>query len=180
EALPALVVMRQPTGLTHFVVAWRAHGRWIQVIDPARGRRWVRRASFLRDVYTHELVLPAAAFRDWAGSENFTAPLRRRMRAVLIHDGAALVERALADPGWAAIAGLDRAVRAVEELATAGAVARGAEARRLVEALAAAEAGGPAAGTPRAAAHATATAAPAGAGRREAGAARGPGVAHRR
>jgi len=161
EALPALVVMRQPTGLTHFVVAWRAHGGWIQVMDPARGRRWVRRASFLRDVYTHELVLPAAAFRDWAGSENFTAPLRRRMRALLIHDGAALVERAVADPGWAAIAGLDRAVRAVEELATAGAVARGAEARRLVEALAAAEAGGPAAGTPRAAAHATATAAPA-------------------
>ena len=161
EALPALVVMRQPTGLTHFVVAWRAHGGWIQVMDPGRGRRWVRRATFLRDVYTHELVLPAAAFREWAGSDNFTAPLRRRMHALEIDDGAALVERAVADPGWIAIAGLDRAVRAVEELATAGAVARGAEARRLVEALAAEEADGTAPGKPRASAHATATAAPA-------------------
>ena len=163
EMLPALVVMRLPSGLTHFVVVWRAHRGWVQVMDPARGRRWVRAASFLRDVYRHALVLPAAAFRDWAGSENFTAPLERRLRALQIDDGRALVERALADPGWAGIAGLDRAVRAVEELAVAGAVARGAEARRLVEALAADGGDGRAgdtAGKPMATAHATATAAP--------------------
>src|SRR6478609_2213605 len=135
EALPALVVMRLPSGLTHFVVVWRAHGGWVQVMDPARGRRWVRAASFLREVYTHTMVLPAEAFREWAGSDSFTAPLKRRLRALEIGDGAALVDRATAVPGWAAIAGLDRAVRAVEELVAAGAVARGAEARRLVEAL---------------------------------------------
>jgi ABC-type bacteriocin/lantibiotic exporter with double-glycine peptidase domain len=157
-ALPALVVVQLPSGLTHFVVVWRAGGGWVQIMDPARGRRWVRAASFLRDVYTHALPLPAAAFREWAGSENFTAPLKRRLAALRIGDGAALVERALADPGWAAIAGLDRAVRAVEELATAGAVARGTEARRLVEALATDD--GAAGGTRRPSAHATATAAP--------------------
>jgi ABC-type bacteriocin/lantibiotic exporter with double-glycine peptidase domain len=166
DALPALVVMRLPSGLTHFVVVWRAHGGWVQVMDPARGRRWVRAGSFLRDVYTHSLVLPADAFREWAGGESFTGPLAERMRALRIDDGAALVARALADPGWSAIAGLDRAVRTVEELAKAGAVGRGAEARRLVEALAVDDGAAKppdnrpgAAGPPARSAHATATAA---------------------
>ncbi len=165
EALPALVVVRLPSGLTHFVVVWRVHGDWVQVMDPGRGRRWARRESFLRDVYTHSLALPAAAFREWAGSDGFTAPLARRMRALGIDDGGAggnngLIARALLDPGWRPIAALDRAVRAVEELAVAGAVSRGGEAHRLVEALAAAPDGDGPADKPGASAHATATAAP--------------------
>ena len=35
EALPAIVVTRQPGGFTHFVVVWRRHGRLVQVMDPA-------------------------------------------------------------------------------------------------------------------------------------------------
>ena len=164
EALPALVVVRLPSGITHFVVVWRVHGDWVQVMDPGRGRRWARRASFLRDVYSHSLALPAAAFREWAGSDGFTAPLARRMRALGIDDGGGgsgpMIARALADPGWRPIAALDRAVRAVEELAVAGAVSRGGEARRLVDALAAAPDGDGAPDKPGASAHATATAAP--------------------
>jgi len=152
EALPAIIVVRLPSGLTHFVVVWRVHGDWVQVMDPGRGRRWARRASFLRDVYTHALPVPAAAFREWAGSEGFTGPLARRMRALGIADGEALIERALVDPGWQPIAALDRAVRALAELVGAGAVAPGAEARRLVDALATADGGG-------GSAHACATAA---------------------
>src|SRR5947209_5132890 len=53
EALPAIVVLRLPSGLMHFVVVWRAHGGWVQVMDPARGRRWARAETFLRDVYVH-------------------------------------------------------------------------------------------------------------------------------
>ena len=48
DALPAIVVLRLPSGLTHFVVVWRVHGRLVQVMDPARGRRWVSRAGFRR------------------------------------------------------------------------------------------------------------------------------------
>src|SRR5689334_172411 len=40
-ALPALVVVVLPSGMTHFVVLWRLHGDRVQVMDPARGRRWV-------------------------------------------------------------------------------------------------------------------------------------------
>jgi ATP-binding cassette subfamily B protein len=162
EALPAIVVLRLPSGLTHFVVVWRVHGDWVQIMDPARGRRWARRASFLRDVYVHALALPAASFREWAGSDGFTGPLARRMRALGIAGGGALIERAVADPGWRPIAALDRAVRAVEDLAAVGVVARGDEARRLVEALAApAPDDGAVADRPATSAHSTATAAPA-------------------
>src|SRR4051812_36817941 len=78
EALPAIVVVRLPGGFTHFVVVWRAHGDWVQVMDPGRGRRWMRRASFLRDVYVHSMPIPAAAFREWAGGDGFVAALARR------------------------------------------------------------------------------------------------------
>ena len=38
RALPAIAVVVLPNGLTHFVVVWRRHGRWLQVMDPATGR----------------------------------------------------------------------------------------------------------------------------------------------
>src|SRR5262245_48797189 len=49
--LPALVITRQSSGLTHFVVVWRKHFGWVQVMDPATGRRWVREASFIAEVF---------------------------------------------------------------------------------------------------------------------------------
>src|SRR4026209_2954200 len=39
EALPALVVVRLPSGITHFVVVWRVHGGWGEVMDPGREGR---------------------------------------------------------------------------------------------------------------------------------------------
>src|SRR5437762_2791577 len=41
EALPAIVVVHQPNGLTHFVIAWRRFGPFVQLMDPATGRRWL-------------------------------------------------------------------------------------------------------------------------------------------
>jgi ABC-type bacteriocin/lantibiotic exporter with double-glycine peptidase domain len=49
-ALPALVVVRLPSGFTHFVVVWRRHGPWVQVMDPGSGRRWLSGAQLLRDL----------------------------------------------------------------------------------------------------------------------------------
>ena len=40
-ALPAILIVRLPNGLTHFVLVWRRHGPLVQVMDPAVGRRWV-------------------------------------------------------------------------------------------------------------------------------------------
>ena len=36
-ALPAILVVRQPSGFTHFVLAWWRHGGLVQVMDPGRG-----------------------------------------------------------------------------------------------------------------------------------------------
>jgi ATP-binding cassette subfamily B protein len=139
-ALPAIVVVRQVSGLTHFVVVWSVHGPLVQIMDPARGRRWIPRATFLRDIFRHRQVVPADAFAEWAAGEGFTRPLARRLRALgVAADG--LIATATTAGGWQPMAALDAATRTVEALAASGAVARGPEASRLVEALAAAPPG---------------------------------------
>jgi ATP-binding cassette subfamily B protein len=139
EALPAIVVVRQPSGIMHFVVVWRVQGPWVQVMDPARGRRWMRREAFLRDVYVHTMPIPTEAFREWAGSEAFLLPLGKRLLGLGLADGgAAHVAAATADPTWRGLAALDAAARAVGGLVDAKTVAAGDEAGRLLAALAAA------------------------------------------
>ncbi len=160
DALPAIVVLRLPSGLTHFVVAWRVHGDFVQVMDPGRGRRWVRRATFLRDLLIHAMPVPAEAFREWAGSDGFTAPLGHRMRTLGVADPERLIGPARDAPGWPPLAALDGAVRTVAALVAAGAVGRGAEAAALIASLAAVEAGPDAAAPALAPAHATALPAP--------------------
>jgi ATP-binding cassette subfamily B protein len=145
RSLPAIVVVRLPSGLTHFVVVWRVHGRWVQVMDPARGRRWMRADALLRDVYVHTMPIPAEMFRDWAGSDEFLLALRRRLARLGAPDGGeAFVSRALADASWRGPAALDAAVRTVAALLDAGAITKGEEAARLCESLAALPPGDPA------------------------------------
>src|SRR5919108_1206729 len=82
QALPALIVVRLPNGITHFVVAWRRHGYIMQVMDPATGRRWPTCQRFLRELYVHTMPFPQAIWREWAGSEACLGALRRRMAQV--------------------------------------------------------------------------------------------------
>src|SRR5712692_11735328 len=58
-ALPALVVVRLPNGVTHFQVVWRRHGSLLQCMDPASGRRWISYRTFLDQVYVHKTTVPA-------------------------------------------------------------------------------------------------------------------------
>ena len=79
RALPAIVVVRLPRGDPHFVVVWRRVGRLVQVMDPARGRHWVTGRALLSQLYRHAMPVPAAAWREWAGSDEHLLPLRRRL-----------------------------------------------------------------------------------------------------
>jgi len=135
--LPAIVVVLRPNGLTHFVVAWRRHGRYLQVMDPAVGRRWPSRARFLDEVYVHSMTVPVSQWRTWAGSEDFLRPLRARLRLIgaSAEPVEALVRSALADPGWRPLAALDASVRMVETLRRAGGLRRGTNIGPLLEAL---------------------------------------------
>lgn len=79
-ALPAILVVRQPDGATHFVLLWRRHGPFVQVMDPSLGRRWMTGRQLLDEVFIHRQRVPAAAWREWAGSDEMCGPLTQRLR----------------------------------------------------------------------------------------------------
>jgi ATP-binding cassette subfamily B protein len=130
EALPAIVVVKKPNGLTHFVVIWQEYGQFLQVMDPAVGRRWLPRQRLLNELYQHQFPVPLAAWREWAGSEGFVAPLRRRLSQLRLEPPAIdqLINTALTDSDWYGLAALDAATRMGESIVQAGGVERGAEA----------------------------------------------------
>lgn len=136
--LPAIVVVRHGMGgAVHFVVVWRRVGGWLQVMDPAIGRRWVRTTRFAEEVFRHEAAVPADDWRAWAGTEEFLTPLRERLRQVGMPKPRidAVIDLALADTGWFSLGALDAGARLVTSLVNAGGTARGDEAARLLVAL---------------------------------------------
>ncbi|HEX2094520.1 MAG TPA: ATP-binding cassette domain-containing protein [Longimicrobiaceae bacterium] len=136
RALPAMVVVRNPGGATHFVVLWSARFGRVQVMDPAVGRRWLTARRLFADLYHHTLPVPAAAWRAWVASEEFAAVLRARLARLRSGPaGAELVECALGAEGWRPAARLDAALRLVEVLVGSRGVSRGASAERALRAL---------------------------------------------
>jgi hypothetical protein len=121
QALPAIVVVQRPSGLTHFLVVWNRVGSWLQVMDPATGRRWPTWKRFQQELYIHTFPVPIEDWRLWAGSEGLLAPLRRRMADLKIpdEDASRLIDDALGDPGWRALATLDAATRMTASLVRA-------------------------------------------------------------
>jgi ABC-type bacteriocin/lantibiotic exporter with double-glycine peptidase domain len=131
QTLPAIVVVRLPDGGNHFVVLWRRYGSLVQIMDPATGRRWLTAKRFLEDVYVHSMPVPAADWREWAGSKLSVESLRGRMGTLGV-SRSALLDRALADPGWRGIAALDAAVRMTGALVRTGGLVRGRQAARAI------------------------------------------------
>ena len=129
EALPALIVIRLPSGLTHFVVVWRVLGSWVQVMDPGRGRRWMRKADLVRDLYLHEMPYSEAAFGAWTREPGFLDPLRRRLQRLGVRDAGQRIAEAAAGEDWRPLCGLDACARATEQLVSGKVVARARAAR---------------------------------------------------
>jgi len=127
DALPALVVVRLPNGLTHFLIIWSKHGRFVQVMDSGTGRRWIEEKRLLEELYIHRFPVPAQAFRDWAGTDGFLLPLIRRMSELHLTEerAADLIAQANDDPSWRGLAALDAATRMVTSLARANGLERG-------------------------------------------------------
>jgi ABC-type bacteriocin/lantibiotic exporter with double-glycine peptidase domain len=134
-ALPAIAVVMLPSGATHFVVVWRQFGRFVELMDPACGRRWVSAARFLSDLYVHRQPVAAGDWRAYAGSGDFLAPLRRRLHLLGIDDETHMLSAAINDPGWRSLAALDAGVRMLESLASSKAINRGVQSARLLETL---------------------------------------------
>ncbi|HEX8238964.1 MAG TPA: ATP-binding cassette domain-containing protein [Allosphingosinicella sp.] len=136
KTLPAIVVVNRGAAL-HFVVAWRRHGRWLQVMDPASGRRWMTLRQFQADIHEHSVQIEAHEWFDWALTEDFLVPLRERLGRV----GAApeviqaLISEAVAGSDWHPLASLDAAVRLVQSLIDTKGVRPGREAENILHGL---------------------------------------------
>jgi ATP-binding cassette subfamily B protein len=131
------VVVRHSDGATHFVVVWRRFGPWVQVMDPAVGRRWLRCERFAEEVFRHQAAVAAAAWREWAGSADFLQPLGERLRRIgaLPAQAEAVLAEALADPGWFGLAALDAAVRFIAAVIAADGLRPGAEALQVAQSV---------------------------------------------
>ena len=114
--LPVIAVQSLPTGQAHFVVIWRRLGPWLQVMDPATGRRWIHHRALRKTLLVHQTVLAADDWRAWAGTHAFIGPLSDRMLAAGLPRAtiAQLLGQALADESWRSLATLDAVARLLE------------------------------------------------------------------
>ena len=133
-SLPAIVIVRLANGLTHFVVVWRTHGRFVQVMDPGMGRRWMSRDQLIGELYIHAATVPASAWREWVEGDSFLNPLRRRLRELGAPKGEIerSIESALGDESWRSMAALDAAARMTAAIVDAGGLSRGGAAARIL------------------------------------------------
>jgi ABC-type bacteriocin/lantibiotic exporter with double-glycine peptidase domain len=136
RALPALVVVRRDS-MTHFIVFWGKCGPFVQLMDPAKGRRWLREEAFRSELYVHQQAVPANGWREWAGSREFLDAVDQRLDGLRVPAAVArrVVGEAEADPGWTGLATLDAAIRMISALASAGGLRRGPDAARVLETL---------------------------------------------
>ena len=113
RALPAIAVLRLPNGSAHFAVVWSVAFGVAQVMDPAHGRRWLSREKLLEELYEHVMTVPAADWREWAGSGEGLALFRRRLRdrGVTAETSSRLTSAAAEDGSFHSFAALDAAIR---------------------------------------------------------------------
>ena len=137
RCLPAIVVTRLPSGVTHFVVAWRRHGSFVQVMDPATGRRWPTCKRFLDETYVHTFPVDAVAWREWAGSDECLGALRNRLAAIGLSTtrAASALSTCAADPGWRSLAALDATARMLAAVVRSRGVTPGQQAARVFDVL---------------------------------------------
>ena len=133
-ALPAITVVRLPTGFAHFVVLWRRVAEKVQVMDPMMGRRWATMDEIAKELYIHEMTVTSEAWREWAAGKEFGDALLRRMLGLgLSRDKASyLFGLAMAEQKWRAAATLDAAVRMFQSLARKKAFSSGSEVERVL------------------------------------------------
>ena len=138
HSLPCIAVVTLPNGLTHFVVVWRERFGFVQIMDPARGRSWMRKDRFLAQLYEHQIVVDAQDWSEYAHSDEFQASLVERL-IDLGHpesEGRARVAAAVAQNDYRRVADLDAAIRMCGALrGTAGSPRSLAQRQHLMDTL---------------------------------------------
>ncbi|MEM7346354.1 MAG: ATP-binding cassette domain-containing protein [Chloroflexota bacterium] len=131
DTLPAVVVVRQLNGRTKFVLLWRRHGSLLQIMDPTEGRRWVQADQFLNEIYSYTTAVSSQDWIDWARSPEFQKYLSHKLQRLEFteKDADTLLNEALSQDSWYALAALDAATRLITtgirtEIFTANQLAR--------------------------------------------------------
>ena len=133
DVLPALAIVRLPSGFNHYVIVWRALGGHVQIMDPATGRRWVRHARFRDELFVHTMTVPVEDARTLLRSASFRRALEHRMDRLGVRRRCQdLLRRAEVDAGGRATATLDACVRMTAAMAEDGGIRRGAEAAAIL------------------------------------------------
>ena len=82
QCLPAIVAVRLPDGAPHFIVLWRVVGSWVQIMDPACGRLWIKKDRFVESLFIHEQLVPKSTAAEWMQSDSFQAGINARKKAL--------------------------------------------------------------------------------------------------
>jgi len=137
RALPAIVVVRLPNGGNHFVVAWRQVGGFVQVMDPATGRRWPSFEQFLSTLYIHTQPVPAASWHQWAKSDQHIVPLQRKLESLGLtrQSIASHLDAAVKGNDWRPLAALEASIRTMEVMVGSTGLQRGQEAAKVLDHL---------------------------------------------
>jgi len=80
--LPAIFQFASPDTPSRFVVAWRQHGPWIQVMDPLLGRRWLRPNTLHPEIFSASRALPVAFYHRLIAAESSQLYLTQRLTAL--------------------------------------------------------------------------------------------------
>jgi ATP-binding cassette subfamily B protein len=118
----------------HFVVLWSTFGPWVQLLDPATGRRWERKDRLLARLPDVQVTLSEERFAQWRKTSFAREPLRERLSelGVSAERGRNLVEDACTAASFRPYATLDAATRMVHMLVAGAAIGK-REAARLLE-----------------------------------------------
>ena len=129
--VPCIAVVEIAGGLTHFVVAWRVHGQWVQLMDPASGRTWTTKQRFEQSLYEHTMSVPTQDWRAHAGSPEFIDELESRLLALGTGPEAVtgLLDDAQSDPSWHGLADLDAGARLIDALQRDGSATKPSQSR---------------------------------------------------
>lgn len=135
--LPCIAVVLLPNRLTHFVVVWRQCLGWVQIMDPAQGRVWLRKAELERRLFEHETLVAAQDWLVYAQGGEYRQVLQSmaeqlRLPATFVDDHF----KALADrDDWRAWAALEGAMRGAMQLAGQGIKLTSMQCQGLVQTL---------------------------------------------
>lgn len=131
---PAIAVVRLPNAPTHFVVAYRRFGPWIQVMDPATGRRWIKIDRFLAQLYLHQQKVSLDDWQEWAREGDGLHALELRLERIGARKSIdPLLQEILQNLEWLPLATFDAASSLVLAMVRAKAIEPGAEATEILE-----------------------------------------------